>query len=310
MYHAGERHLLEASASRGEPIGAPSSSANPYLATLQAALEPLHRSGQLDCLCLYAYGVILKGLGIDSKAQDILLEAVRAWPVLWAAWAELARGCISQADAASLRSSASRLPDHWCSQLFEAECQLAMQQGDLALDILEEATAGVFEQSVWVRERLARAHAASTVRGEGRGAIRNTYASRLPRPSNVQLPFPTLSHSLPHPVQLPPQTSIERRKSSKAYDRPIRSDWMASMGSVTCCLSSVMKPSSLDWPSAPWRSTDSGWRHAASWATYTGKRMSMSMRRRRRRRRRRRKKQGRQVFCRRLIAAWLRAALQ
>lgn len=158
---------MEATASRGEPIGAPTSIPNPHLAPLRACLAPLHASGGLDCMGLYVYGLVLDRLGEKEPARNVLLESVRAWPLLWAAWSELARGCDSPADADRL--AAGDLPAHWCSRLFLAECSLSMQQGEAALKVLLEASAGVFEHSLWVRERLGRALSASRGEKEGQG---------------------------------------------------------------------------------------------------------------------------------------------
>jgi anaphase-promoting complex subunit 8 len=60
-----------------------------YLKDLRADLQKHYEgSDTIDGYILYLYGVVLKKLGLNQDAKNMLLESVRKEPCLWSAWQE------------------------------------------------------------------------------------------------------------------------------------------------------------------------------------------------------------------------------
>lgn len=104
-----------------------------YDSDLTDLLKAEHKEKRLDGYCLYLYGVILKKMDLNELALDVLLEAVRSVPTLWAAWFELSplvsdKGKLYKLD----------LPDHWMKHIFYAHTLVELFLNDEGIKLYED----------------------------------------------------------------------------------------------------------------------------------------------------------------------------
>lgn len=109
------------------------------LADLMDTLKMEHNDNKLDGYCLYLYGVVLKKLELNEQAMDVLLEAVRQVPTLWAAWYELA---LIINDRQRLYRLA--LPQHWMRHIFYAHTLVELSLNDEGIKLYEDLEAAGF----------------------------------------------------------------------------------------------------------------------------------------------------------------------
>lgn len=109
------------------------------LAELMDTLKVEHNENRLDGYCLYLYGVVLKKLDLNEQAVDVLLEAVRQVPMLWAAWYELA--LIIDDRQRLYRLS---LPQHWMRHIFYAHTLVELSLNDEGIKLYEDLEAAGF----------------------------------------------------------------------------------------------------------------------------------------------------------------------
>ncbi|CAN7995196.1 unnamed protein product [Ixodes hexagonus] len=135
-----------------EPITATTErGASQALKDLHVQLRSAHPS--LDGYCLYLYGVVLKRLQLRKQAMDVLVEAVRAEPLHWGAWLELA-SLVSDRD--TLQSL--DLPDHWMKRFFLGHTYVELQLNKEVLEIYEQLQRDGFAESTYLMAQVAIAH--------------------------------------------------------------------------------------------------------------------------------------------------------
>lgn len=106
------------------------------LTDLMDTLKMEHNENRLDGYCLYLYGVVLKKLDLNEQAVDVLLEAVRQVPMLWAAWYELS--LIINDRQRLFRLS---LPQHWIRHIFYAHTLVELGLNDEGIKLYEDLEA-------------------------------------------------------------------------------------------------------------------------------------------------------------------------
>lgn len=127
---------------------------NSELANLKRELVGRQSAGQMDGFAYYLYGVVLKELGAMDDARKMFLSSIKATPLLWASWKELARLCDDREMLYGLE-----LPDHWLKDFFLAEASLEILP--LATDALAYYTNLAhfgFARSSYVTSQLALAN--------------------------------------------------------------------------------------------------------------------------------------------------------
>ncbi|CAN7993749.1 unnamed protein product [Ixodes pacificus] len=135
-----------------EPITAATErGASQALKDLHVELRAAHDT--LDGYCLYLYGVVLKRLQLRRQAMDVLVEAVRAEPLHWGGWLELA-SLVSDRD--SLQGL--ELPDHWMKKFFLGHTYVELQLNDEVLETYEELQRDGFADSTYLMAQVAIAH--------------------------------------------------------------------------------------------------------------------------------------------------------
>ncbi|KNC55439.1 cell division cycle protein 23, partial [Thecamonas trahens ATCC 50062] len=131
-YLAGEKRMEEDALELVGPMAeAPGS--NGELRSLAKELESEYQASSLDGYGMYLYGLVLKQLDAQARALSMLVAAVNARPLLWAAWTEIAGLCTDAVMAAELP-----LPDHWAKTMFVAHLHLELQQNAESLTLWEE----------------------------------------------------------------------------------------------------------------------------------------------------------------------------
>lgn len=106
------------------------------LQELMDLLKKEHHENKLDGYCLYLYGVILKKLDLNEQALNVLLEAVRQVPTLWAAWFELSPLVHDKQQLYSLS-----VPQHWMRHIFYAHTLVELFLNDDGIKLYEELEA-------------------------------------------------------------------------------------------------------------------------------------------------------------------------
>lgn len=109
------------------------------LLDLMDTLKAEHNENKLDGYCLYLYGVVLKKLDLIEQAVDVLLEAVRQVPMLWAAWYELALIINDRQRLYRLN-----LPQHWMRHIFYAHTLVELSLNDEGIKLYEDLESAGF----------------------------------------------------------------------------------------------------------------------------------------------------------------------
>ena len=122
-------------------------SGNENLPLLYGELNNLYESQLLDGFLLYLFGVVLRDLGMPKEAQDMLCEAVVAYPLNWSAWLDLVKLCPDKASLdhveQSLNSFSGRNDfigdgNNWIGQCFKGYALMELQEHEEAIGIYED----------------------------------------------------------------------------------------------------------------------------------------------------------------------------
>ena len=122
---------------------------NKQLAQLQSELQPASDEGVLDGFGHYVHALVLRELQRKAEAVSALVRAVAIYPLLWAAWTEIA-ALVTEPEALSALS----LPSHWMRSFFDAHAALEAQQNKQAIAQYEELQRA-FPRSTFVKCELA-----------------------------------------------------------------------------------------------------------------------------------------------------------
>lgn len=134
-----------------EPITATEKGASQDLKDIHVELQ--RRFGELDGYCLYLYGIVLKRLQLRKQATDVLTAAIRAEPLHWGAWLELASLVTDRDQLAALN-----LPDHWMKQFFLGHTYLELQLNEEVLKTYDVLRQSGFARSTYLMAQTAIAH--------------------------------------------------------------------------------------------------------------------------------------------------------
>jgi anaphase-promoting complex subunit 8 len=154
-YLAGEKKRLD---NQTDTIASVDSTQLAYLRQLRAELQKMYNQAEsdedaediMDGYMLYLYGVVLKRLGLNDMAKDILVEAIEKEPCHWGAWLELS---FHISDRSALQ--ALDLPDHWLKSVFLAHCYLELLLNDQALEIYFALQNGGLKDSTYIMAQVA-----------------------------------------------------------------------------------------------------------------------------------------------------------
>ena len=132
LFLAGEKHKDEEAVedSTRDSLSVPSGKprvVNKQLAQLQSELQPASDEGVLDGFGHYVHALVLRELQRKAEAVSALVRAVAIYPLLWAAWTEIA-ALVTEPEALSALS----LPSHWMRSFFDAHAALEAQQNKQA----------------------------------------------------------------------------------------------------------------------------------------------------------------------------------
>lgn len=157
-------------------------SSNENISLLHDELTTLYKADLLDGFLLYLYAIVLRALGRpNEEAKRVLCEAVRAYPLNWSAWFDLATLCPDVGSLEMLTVRRKRkgngsggvsnenldysLPDHWVTLCFYAYTWGELQRYDNALDCfvaLEEELPGS-QECGWTKTKKAKVYHDSRV---------------------------------------------------------------------------------------------------------------------------------------------------
>lgn len=124
------------------------------LGELLSILKAKYSQESMDAYLLYLYGVVLKKLDLNDLAITVLLESVRAEPVLWSSWVELVPLISDREKLANLPN----LPNHWMKHIFIAHAYIDLFLNDEGLKIYDWLQKAGFRKNVYIQSQIAIAH--------------------------------------------------------------------------------------------------------------------------------------------------------
>ncbi|KAI8117955.1 Cell division cycle protein 23 like protein [Lucilia cuprina] len=123
------------------------------LADLLATLKAEYSRGRLDGYGMYLYGVVLKAVDLNQAAQEVLIQSIRAAPMLWGSYVELAP-LIKEKE----KLQTMHLGGHWMRHFFVAHTYIEMYLNDEGLKAYEDLQAAGFRKCVYVTSQMALAY--------------------------------------------------------------------------------------------------------------------------------------------------------
>ncbi|XP_065358342.1 cell division cycle protein 23 homolog [Calliphora vicina] len=123
------------------------------LADLLANLKSEYSRGRLDGYGMYLYGVVLKAVDLNQAAQEVLTQSIRAAPMLWGSYVELAPLIKEKEKLQSMH-----LGGHWMRHFFVAHTYIEMYLNDEGLKAYEDLQAAGFRKCVYVTSQMALAY--------------------------------------------------------------------------------------------------------------------------------------------------------
>lgn len=124
---------------------------NRELVSIEQSLEGYYQRDELDAYNLYVYGVTLKQREKHSKAQEVLIQALNRFPLLWSAWNEL--NLILSKDQKVLPDS---LDEHWAKNFYLSSFLIKVQKEDDSIPI-NTRLLETFKSSVYLINEIAHA---------------------------------------------------------------------------------------------------------------------------------------------------------
>lgn len=97
---------------------------NKEIATMEVELEQFYKTGSLNGINLYLYGLILKERNKKREAIRAFIEALNKQPMLWSAWLELS----DLMTASESRWLFSQFRQHWMLNFFCSNWKLENQE--------------------------------------------------------------------------------------------------------------------------------------------------------------------------------------
>lgn len=116
-------------------------------------LKRLYGQRKLDGYGLYLYGIVLKKLDLKEMAVTVLVEAINAAPMLWAAYIELTPLLTNKEHLQSLN-----LPDHWMKLIFTAHAYIELFMNDEGLKLFEDLQEAGFKNCIYITAQMAQAY--------------------------------------------------------------------------------------------------------------------------------------------------------
>lgn len=123
------------------------------LADLLSTLKAEYSRGRLDGYGMYLYGIVLKAVDLNQAAQEVLTQSIRAAPMLWGSYVELAP-LIKEKE----KLQTIHLGGHWMRHIFVAHTYIEMYLNDEGLKAYEELQAAGFRKCVYVTSQMALAY--------------------------------------------------------------------------------------------------------------------------------------------------------
>ncbi|CAG8509270.1 9952_t:CDS:10 [Paraglomus brasilianum] len=150
-YLAGEKRKEEDNHDIMSPLDDPKA-VNKELLELLDELETWYNNGEMDGFLLYIYGVILRQRCAQSKATEVLLKSINAYPYNWSAWVELVGTFANQSAAKHI---STHLPQSFMTKFFQLYCAVELHDNAKNFNQMTEEVPKVFENNNFVKTQKA-----------------------------------------------------------------------------------------------------------------------------------------------------------